>query len=115
MKYGAKSNATVPEHSRPLYNEPPMPMWRVLAGWIVAGLVLVLLVVFSGGCSSKAVQNVEETAARGVNTYCASFPYEVRSTVIKPRFAAAVAPHKVTVDCYGDPNNPRPAASGTTQ
>jgi len=95
--------------SRALYNEPPVPLWRTLAGWVVLGIVLALM-VFLNGCNSTPVQNAEETAARGVNTYCASFPYELRSTVIRPRFAAAVTPHKVTVDCYGDPSNPRPDA-----
>jgi len=95
--------------SRVLYNEPPVPLWRTLAGWIVLCAVLVFM-VFASGCNSAPARNAEETAARGVNTYCASFPYELRSTVIRPRFAAAVAPHRVTVDCYGDPANPRPDA-----
>lgn len=107
MRYGAKSSKILQdEPQRMLFVEPAVSWWRSLAGWVVFIVIMVALMLTSG-CQSAPVERAERAAATGVNAYCLNIPYEVRSGIVRPRFAQTIAPNKAKIDCYGDPDNPR--------
>lgn len=65
---------------------------------IVAAIVFATIaIVMLGGCT-----NAEKAAVRAVNGYCATFTESERVNVVRPRFNAAISPHRAVIVCNGD-------------
>lgn len=82
-------------------------VYDTLKATFILCVLMVVLVLFSG--CSLAPEAVKREAARGVTKYCDTFTYEQRVGVLRPEFNSLIAPHKAQVNCFGDPENPKPA------
>jgi hypothetical protein len=78
-------------------------------------LLAAIAILMLSGCGTvstwlgqDANTQIDKYGKKLADAYCKQ-PFAVRETDSRPRVNAAISPHKIKLDCYGDPDNPMPA------